>query len=283
MDRTASKNAKYRYIYGPVPSWRLGSSLGVDPISQRSKECSFDCVYCQLGRTKKRVKKRKVFVPSEVVAAEIKRLPSVKIDHITFSGRGEPTLAKNLGEMIEKVKKIRKEPIAVLTNSSMLCRKEVRRALSGADLVVAKLDAPSEELFRKINGPAAGIYLKDIIKSIKDFKAGYKGKLALQIMFIEENGPSPISLPYKIFTCACARDFTSLNRPDAMNTFAYSPASLSPIGARHAGVRAVEGRGDSSSFLSCSFTSLYFSTILIEAPFSLLSRGPSLRTPCEAQ
>lgn len=194
MDRTALKNAKYRYIYGPVPSWRLGSSLGIDPVSQRSKECSFDCVYCQLGRTRKLVKKRKVFVPSEMIAAEIKRLPPVKIDYITFSGRGEPTLAKNLGDMIEKVKKIREEPVAVLTNSSMLCRKEVRRALSKADMVVAKLDAPSEELFRKINGPAAGIYLKDIIKSIKDFKAGYKGKLALQIMFIEENRPGASSL-----------------------------------------------------------------------------------------
>jgi len=117
---------QYKYIYGPVPSWRLGSSLGIDPLSAKDKICSFDCIYCQIGKTTIHTKKRKVFVSAEQLIEELKSLPPVDIDYITFSGRGEPTLAKNLGEMIAEVKKIRKEPVAVLTNASLLYDKEVR-------------------------------------------------------------------------------------------------------------------------------------------------------------
>lgn len=178
---------KYRYIYGPVPSWRLGASLGIDPISQKEKVCSFNCIYCQIGKTKTFTRKRKVFVPTKKIIEELRCLPPVDIDYLTFSGRGEPTLAENLGEMIAEVKRIRKEPVAVLTNSSMLCRKEARNALSQADFVVAKLDASSGDLFEKINRPVKGIALADVIKGIRDFRAAYKGKFALQIMFVEEN------------------------------------------------------------------------------------------------
>ena len=178
---------KYKYIYGPVPSWRLGSSLGIDPISGRKKVCSFDCVYCQLGRTGTRTGKRKVFVPAEKIIGELKDLPPVEIDYITFSGRGEPTLAANLGEMIAGVKKIRKEPVAVITNASLMDRKEVRKDLLRADIVVAKLDASSEGLLRKVNKPVKGIRLSGIIGGMKKFLKSYTGKFALQIMFVEAN------------------------------------------------------------------------------------------------
>lgn len=177
----------YRYIYGPVPSWRLGSSLGIDPISQNEKICTFDCIYCQLGKTKHLIDKRKVFFPTSGVIKELKSLPPVKIDYITFSGTGEPTLAKNLGEMIRAVKRIRKEKIAVLTNSSLMDREDVRKDLSLADLVVCKLDAPSQYVFKMINAPMKDIKIDIIINAIKKFKSVYKGKLALQIMFMEEN------------------------------------------------------------------------------------------------
>jgi wyosine [tRNA(Phe)-imidazoG37] synthetase (radical SAM superfamily) len=126
-------------------------------------------------------------VPTEKVIEEIRSLPPVDIDYITFSGRGEPTLAKNLGEMIAGVKKIRKEPVAVLTNASLIHEKEVRRDLSRADLVVAKLDASSEETFKKINRPLKGLRLSKVIKGIDIFLKNYRGKFALQIMFLEEN------------------------------------------------------------------------------------------------
>ncbi|MFA5144080.1 MAG: radical SAM protein [Candidatus Omnitrophota bacterium] len=177
----------YRYIYGPVPSWRLGSSLGVDPISGAEKVCTFDCIYCQLGKTKHLTDKRKIFVPTRSVIKELESLPAIKIDYITFSGTGEPTLAQNLGEMIRAVKLIRKEKIAVLTNSSLIYMENVAKDLSLADFVVCKLDAPSQYVFNMINAPMKDTKIDVIINAIKKFKSIYKGKLALQIMFMEAN------------------------------------------------------------------------------------------------
>jgi len=177
----------YRYIYGPVPSWRLGSSLGVDPISKGEKICTFDCVYCQLGKRRCVGDERAIFVSAEEVMKEIISLPPLKIDYITFSGTGEPTLAENLGEMIKAVRRIRPERIAVLTNSSLMHREDVMKELFSVDLVVAKLDAPSQAIFDRVNKPMSGIRFEAVARSIKDFRSRYKGKLALQIMFIEEN------------------------------------------------------------------------------------------------
>ncbi|MBU4342987.1 MAG: radical SAM protein [Candidatus Omnitrophica bacterium] len=178
---------RYKYIYGPVSSWRLGSSLGIDPISGKNKICTFNCAYCQLKETDVFNSERKIFVPTAAVIEEIKSLPDLKIDYITFSGRGEPTLAKNLGEMISEIKKIRKEKVALITNASLMDRKDVREDILLADFVMAKLDACSEELFKKINKPMPGITFDKVLGSIKSFKSEYKGRLALQFMFIEEN------------------------------------------------------------------------------------------------
>ncbi|MBL7156576.1 MAG: radical SAM protein [Candidatus Omnitrophica bacterium] len=177
----------YKYIYGPVPSWRLGSSLGIDPLSKGEKVCTFDCVYCQIGKTKILTDKRKTFVKVEDVIEEFDSLPHLKIDYITFSGTGEPTLAKNLGDMIRAIKKIRNEKIAVLTNSSLLNREDVQKDLFCADFVVAKLDSSMQKVFNQVNKPLSTIKIENIIQAVKDFKSCYIGKLALQIMFIEQN------------------------------------------------------------------------------------------------
>lgn len=178
---------KYKYIYGPVSSWRLGSSLGVDPISKEEKICTFDCLYCQIGDTKVFSDKRKVFVPVKEIIEEIKSFSDVKIDYITLSGNGEPTLAKNLGEIIKEIKKIRKEKVAVITNSSLIYKKDVQDDLKLADLVMCKLDVSSEDSFVKINRPIKTIIFNKVLEGIREFKANYKGKLTLQIMFIKEN------------------------------------------------------------------------------------------------
>ena len=177
----------YKYIYGPVPSWRLGSSLGIDPLSKSEKICTFDCIYCQIGKTKRLTDKRKVFVKVEDIVEELGSLPSLEIDYITFSGTGEPTLAENLGDMIKAIKKIRNEKIAVLTNSSLMHREDVQKDLFTADFVVAKLDTPMQKAFEQVNKPLNTIKIANIIQAIKDFKSCYIGKLALQIMFIEQN------------------------------------------------------------------------------------------------
>jgi wyosine [tRNA(Phe)-imidazoG37] synthetase (radical SAM superfamily) len=179
--------AKFKYIYGPVPSWRMGSSLGIDLLSQAEKICNFDCLYCQLGPIKEYTLERKIYVPIKEVIEELEELPGTSIDYITFSGRGEPTLAENLGEAIRAVKLIRKERIAVLTNSSLMGIDEVRKELALADFVVAKLDACSSELSQAINKPAKGVEFRNIVEGIKVFRKNYKGKLALQMMFVDNN------------------------------------------------------------------------------------------------
>ncbi len=177
----------FKYIYGPVPSWRLGSSLGIDPISGKKKICTFDCIYCQLGKTKKLTDQRRKFIPVSEIIEELDLLPPVQFDYITFSGTGEPTLAENLGQMIKAIKKIRNEKIAVLTNSSLLNRKDVQEDLLLADFVVAKLDAGSQSIFEIVNRPLETIKFNTILEGIKDFQGIYKGELALQMMFIGEN------------------------------------------------------------------------------------------------
>lgn len=178
---------KYKYIYGPVASWRLGSSLGIDPLSKGEKVCTFDCVYCQIGKTKILTDKRGTFVRIGDIIEELDSLPSLEIDYMTFSGTGEPTLAENLGQMIKAIKKIRNEKIAVLTNASLMHREDVQKDLFLTDFVVAKLDASSQEVFKQVSSPLDGIEIANIIQGIKNFKSCYMGKLALQIMFIEQN------------------------------------------------------------------------------------------------
>jgi wyosine [tRNA(Phe)-imidazoG37] synthetase (radical SAM superfamily) len=177
----------FKYIYGPVGSWRLGASLGIDLFSNKKKVCNFNCIYCQLGKTKSYTRERKIYVPLDKIIEELESLPSLKIDYITFSGRGEPTLAKNLGETLKAIKKIRKEPIAILTNSALLFKKDVMKDLALADFVIAKLDAVSDNSLIKINRPIKGIKFDSFLKALKKFRRQYKGKFGLQIMFLPQN------------------------------------------------------------------------------------------------
>lgn len=174
-------------IYGPVSSWRLGRSLGIDLLSTQGKTCSFDCIYCQLGRTIHPLAKRREFVPISRLVLALEQVRDVPADYATFSGVGEPTLASNLGRAIEIVKSTLRLPVAVLTNSSLMPREEVRQELARADVVVAKLDVPNEELFHIINRPIVRYSLDEILQGIRSFKSEYRGKLALQMMFVKAN------------------------------------------------------------------------------------------------
>jgi wyosine [tRNA(Phe)-imidazoG37] synthetase (radical SAM superfamily) len=178
---------KYKYIYGPVSSWRLGRSLGVDPVSQAEKICTFDCVYCQAGAKQAFAGEREIFVPTKAIIKEITSLPPVKIDYITFSGKGEPTLAKNLGEIAGEIRKTRDEKIAIITNASLISRLDIQQDLRLMDFVMAKLDACSMDLLGKINRPSGIIEFNNILRGISEFRSGYKGKFALQIMFVGGN------------------------------------------------------------------------------------------------
>lgn len=177
----------YKYIYGPVASWRLGSSLGIDLLSQEDKICDFNCIYCQLGPTLCYTVKRQVFVPVKEIIKEIKALPAIHIDYITFAGSGEPTLARNLGQAIKAIKSFSQVPVAVLTNSSLLHLDKVRKELLPADYVSVKLDASSLDSLQKINDPAKTIQFAGLLSGIIRFSKQYQGRLALQIMFLDQN------------------------------------------------------------------------------------------------
>jgi len=127
------------------------------------------------------------FVALSVLARELEAARNIAADYVTFSGMGEPTLASNLGDALRLARDVLGLPSAVLTNSSLMAREDVRRDLACADVVVAKLDAPDEQLFRRINRPVARFSLAEIVEAIELFRATYKGKLALQIMFVEAN------------------------------------------------------------------------------------------------
>lgn len=198
-------------VYGPVPSWRLGRSLGVDLLCAPGKTCSFDCVYCQLGRTTNPTTERGEFVSMARLTEELKELRGINADYVTFSGTGEPTLASNLGQAIDVAKSILHLPVAVLTNSSLISREDVRDDLTRANVVVAKLDAHSQELFRQVNRPMAGLMLSDIIAGIKLFKGKFTGKLCLQIMFIEANKNFAVEIA-QVASCLLP-DEVQLNTP----------------------------------------------------------------------
>jgi len=181
----------FYYVYGPVPSRRLGFSLGVDILPY--KTCSFDCVYCQLGRTPKKTQRRKKFFSNRVILSQINKaiVPGRKIDYITFSGSGEPTLNLEIGRLIRQIKKMTAIPVAVLTNSSLLYRKTVRQALLAADLVVPSLDAATADAFKKVNRPHPSLKLKNIIAGLEKFRREFKGQIWLEIMLVKGINDSP--------------------------------------------------------------------------------------------
>jgi wyosine [tRNA(Phe)-imidazoG37] synthetase (radical SAM superfamily) len=169
-------------VYGPVPSRRLGRSLGVDLVPL--KTCTYDCVYCQLGRTTSTRVRRGRWADPDVVVAQVRdRLPS-RPDIIALAGSGEPTLHAGIGAVIDGIKAITSVPVAVITNGSLLGHPAVRRDLATADIVLPSLDAPSEELFQRVNRPHASLHLTDLVDGVVSFRAAYDGEIWLEVMLL---------------------------------------------------------------------------------------------------
>ncbi|HHE32549.1 MAG TPA: radical SAM protein [Chlorobaculum parvum] len=182
------------YVFGPVSSKRLGQSLGVDLLP--SKSCTWNCIYCQLGRTKEYVTERREFYPKEEILAEIlETVASGKpIDWITFVGSGETTLYKGLGWLISEVKKATEIPVAVITNGSLLSDPEVRRELLEADAVLPSLNAGSAELFERIDRPAPGFTFERHVEGLRLFRQEYRRKLWIEVMLIKGVNDSEAAL-----------------------------------------------------------------------------------------
>ncbi len=176
---------KYKYIFGPVPSRRLGVSLGVDIV--KNKTCNLNCVYCECGNTTFHTNEQKEYVNPDEVLEEIKNIleTGIYLDCITFSGSGEPTLNSSIGYIIEKIKEITDVKVAVLTNGICLSNKNTAEGLLKADIIAPSLDAVSQDTFEKINKPVEGIKIENVLEGIINFRKMYNGKLLLEIFIID--------------------------------------------------------------------------------------------------
>jgi wyosine [tRNA(Phe)-imidazoG37] synthetase (radical SAM superfamily) len=180
-----------RHIFGPVPSRRLGYSLGVDAVKRKS--CTFDCIYCQLGKTtSQEIKRTTFFDPEKVVKEVIEEFArGGQVDTVTFSGSGEPTLNADLGYMIRQVKAGLDRPVAVITNGSLLIEKDVRSDLLNADIVLPSLDAVSDDIFRYVNRPHFLIEIDSLIEGLRRFRSEYRGQIWLEVMLIKDINDDP--------------------------------------------------------------------------------------------
>jgi len=173
------------YAYGPVPSRRLGRSIGVSPIPP--KTCSYSCVYCQLGRTYNFQIKRESFFPKEDIWNDIKKVAAGEVaDIITIVGDGEPTLNKDLGWIIDKIKSELDLPVAVITNGSLLHLKDVQKDLMNADIVLPSFDAASADLFKKIDRHHKNLNFDTVKKGIIEFSHKFSGQIWAQVMLVKD-------------------------------------------------------------------------------------------------
>lgn len=180
-----------KYFYGPVPSRRLGRSFGVDIVP--FKVCTLDCIYCQLGRTTEKTIERKPYIPIEPIIAELKEAlqKGLETDYITIAGSGEPTLNSNMGEIINRIKKITDIPVAVVTNGTLFYRADVRAECARADVVLPSLDAGDEQTFRKINRPHSDISIEKLISGLCSFRNEFSGRIWLEVFLVDTINTNP--------------------------------------------------------------------------------------------
>jgi wyosine [tRNA(Phe)-imidazoG37] synthetase (radical SAM superfamily) len=165
---------------------------------------------------------RQVYVPEDDILKELDMLPQdISIDYLTLSGRGEPTLAKNLGSMIKLLKGERKEPIAVITNASLMNRHDVREELSYANFVIAKLDACSQESLMEVNKPLPEMRFENVLEGMKIFRKHFRGKMALQVMFMRENAK---------YACAIAEIAREINPDEVQINTPLRPCAVESLG-----------------------------------------------------
>lgn len=183
-----------RFVYGPVPSRRMGLSLGVSPIPRGT--CNHTCVYCQLGRTTHLTNIPGHFYPVEEILSEVEGWLDHhrRIDIITIVGEGEPTLYADLKALITGIQNLTDLPVAVITNGALLYEAEVADALEQADLVLPSIDAPDERLYRRINRPHGSLSFDRVIQGLRDFSRHYRGRLWIETMLLKGVNDSDDSL-----------------------------------------------------------------------------------------
>lgn len=206
-------------IYGPVPSRRLGFSLGVDLVPY--KVCSYNCIYCQIGTTPETTIERKPYISSEIILSQLfdRLKDGIKPDYITLGGSGEPTLNSEISDIIKVIKSKVDIPVAVLTNGSLLMNEDVRKDLSDADVILPSFDACDERTFLNINRPHTSLVFKKIANGLIEFRQIYPGEIWLEIFIVKGvNDTESTIKKYKQWTDKFAPDKIHLNtavRPTA--------------------------------------------------------------------
>ncbi len=204
----------YKHIFGPVPSRRLGLSLGVSPIPESC--CNYSCIYCQLGRTRNMTNTRSEFFPIVDIINEFKEFikGGSNFDVVSIVGEGEPTLFSGLEELILQLKELTEKPVVVITNGSLLSLKEVRNALYNADIVLPSIDAYDEMSFKKINRPYGKLKFEDVKIGLELFSKEYNGELWLELMLMKDiNDSEKDILKYKSLLAGIKYDRLYLNTP----------------------------------------------------------------------
>ena len=262
----------YQYLFGPVPSRRLGRSLGVDLIP--FKTCTMDCSYCQLGETPCAVSERGDYVPMQDVLAELSRWKEVdgKADHITLAGSGEPTLHTHFGDVFRWAKENTGIPTVLLTNGSLLHDPSVRADALLSDKVKVTLSAWDEASFQHIHRPAQGITFELLVGGERAFRAEYLGELAVEV-FIIDGVNSQVSDVRKI-----AEIVRSLN-PDRIdiNTAVRPPSDPSVKAASEEHLHALAELFGDNATVTASFKKQGFEAMEIseEALLGLVKRHPA--------
>ena len=214
------------YVFGPVPSRRLGRSLGVDVVP--FKTCTYDCIYCQLGRTTCKTIERKEWVPLDDVLDEVKAKLAKQPDYITLSGSGEPTLFSRLGDLVDGIKRITSVPVALLTNGSLLWKPAVRAAIQNVDLLIPSLDAGDEAMFRRVNRPHEAISFDRLIDGLVASRKACRGQYWLEVFLLA--GCTAAEAEVKKLA-----HYAKLIEPDRIqiNTVTRPPADSAATGVSH--------------------------------------------------
>lgn len=208
-----------KHIYGPVPSRRLGRSLGIDLVP--FKTCTYDCIYCHLGRTTDRTLDRKEYVATDAILSELEQRLAVSpaFDYISLAGSGEPTLNSGIGELIQKIKSMTNIPLAVLTNGSLLWMNDIQEGLMQADLIIPSLDAGDKDIFRYVNRPHKDISFEQMVDGLIGFTNRYKGDVWLEVLLLA----GVTSIPDEVQKIASIAKSARLNRIQ-LNTVVRPPS-----------------------------------------------------------
>ena len=206
-----------KYVFGPAPSRRLGRSLGIDLVP--FKTCTYDCIYCQLGRTTCKTVERKEWVPLDLVVNEVEKKLDCRPDYITLSGSGEPTLFSRIDELVDRIKQMTTIPVAVLTNGSLLGDKDLQRQLSKVDLVIPSLDAGDDALFHLVNRPHERLSFEQVLAGLVNFRRRFTGQYWLEVFLVA-------ALPTFEAELAALHRCVDLIKPDRvqLNTVTRPPA-----------------------------------------------------------